>query len=144
MNGLSDPRFVQIAKALADPTRLRIFEAIARDTPRCCGDVGRRLPVTAATVSHHLRILAGAGLVESRRNGQQVQVRAIPETLAAYHAALGEVVAALAAPPEPAAPTPLSSDASPVDADASPAARRARRLAQIDARYPPSEDGGPS
>ena len=144
MNGLNDPRFVQIAKALADPTRLRIFEAIARDTPRCCGDVGRRLPVTAATVSHHLRILAAAGLVESRRTGQQVQVRAVPEALADYHAVLGEIVTALAAPPEPATVAAPTSAAGPTDADTSPAARRARRLARIDARYPPADDGGPS
>ena len=139
MSGLDDVRFVQIAKALADPTRLRIFEAVARDTPRCCGDVGRRLPVTAATVSHHLRILATAGLVETRRAGQQVHVRAIPETLAAYHAALGELVAALDASPWSTAPAPPGDRATP-DADASPAARRARRLAQLDARYPRSDD----
>lgn len=134
---LDTSRFVQIAKALADPTRLRIFEAIARDTPRSCGDVGRQLPVTAATVSHHLRVLAAAGLVESRRTGQQVQVRAVPEAIAAFHAALGEVVAALGAPRESAAPA--HAPALPAD---SPAARRARRLAQLDARYPPSGDGG--
>jgi len=141
MNGLDDPRFVQIAKALADPTRLRIFEAIARDTPQCCGDVGRQLPVTAATVSHHLRILTAAGLVESRRVGQQVRVRAVPETLAAYHAALGEVVGALERPAEPPESARPPVDAAPTVADASPAARRARRLAQLDARYPPTEDG---
>jgi len=141
MDGLDDPRFVKIAKALADPTRLRIFEAIARDTPRCCGDVGRRLPVTAATVSHHLRILAAAGLVESRRTGQQVQVRAVPEALAAYHAAVGEILTTLAAPP---APAPPSTVAAPAETDQSPAARRARRLAQLDARYPLAEDGDPS
>jgi len=132
-------RFVLIAKALSDPTRVRIFEAVACDTPRSCGDVGRQLPVTAATVSHHLRVLGAAGLIESRRTGQHVQVRAIPEAIAAFHAALGEVVAAVGAPPEPAAPSPDA--ALPAG---SPAARRARRLAQLDARYPPSGDGGRS
>src|SRR4030067_651871 len=54
MTSLDDPALVRIAKALADPTRARILEAIVRDTGLCCGDVGRRLPVTQATVSHPL------------------------------------------------------------------------------------------
>src|SRR3990172_9427913 len=102
MTSLDDPTLVRIAKALADPTRARILEAIVRDTGLCCGDVGRRLPVTQATVSHHLRVLAEAGLVESRRVGQQVRVRPVLETLEAYHAALGDLVAALDVLREPA------------------------------------------
>ncbi len=145
MTSLDDPALVRIAKALADPTRARILEAIIRDTGLCCGDVGRRLPVTQATVSHHMRVLAEAGLVESRRVGQQVRVRPVLETLEAYHAALGDLVAALDAPGEPATGAAASDDHSvPPAADQSPAARRARRLAPLDARYPRSGDGGQS
>jgi len=88
MAEMDDGRFVKIAKALADPTRLRIFQAVAQGRRLCCGDVGRRFQVSQATVSHHLRVLAEAGLVESRRDGQLVRVQAVPGTLDAYRAAV--------------------------------------------------------
>lgn len=139
--GVIDPRrFDRIAKALADPTRVRILEVINREAGLCCGDVGRRLPITQATVSYHVRTLAEAGLVESRRTGQQVQLWLVPETLAAYRTALGELVAVPAAAAEPlddpmavdeSAPSlAIQPDPPPADRDESPAARRARRRAR--------------
>src|SRR3954470_7152433 len=82
-------QFQRIAKALADARRFEILEHIAQQ-----GEVGcRRLcgcfPVRQATISHHLKELAGAGLVESRRDGQFVYYRTRPAVLEEYMAELG-------------------------------------------------------
>jgi ArsR family transcriptional regulator len=77
-----------ISKALADKTRLRIFEAIGSCDGMNCGEIVSMRGVTPATVSHHLRILAGAGLIECRRKGQFVYSKANPSTLEEYTRAL--------------------------------------------------------
>ncbi len=78
----------KISKALGDETRLRIFEAIAKRELMNCGEIVALRGVTPATVSHHLKILSDAGLIESRRKGQFVCNRAIPKTIAEYTRAL--------------------------------------------------------
>lgn len=77
----------KISKALADETRLRIFEAISRKEMNC-GDIVAGQGVTPATVSHHLKVLCDAGLIECRREGQFVHNRAVPETMDKYTRAL--------------------------------------------------------
>jgi ArsR family transcriptional regulator, arsenate/arsenite/antimonite-responsive transcriptional repressor len=78
----------RISKALADRTRLRILEAISsRDHMHCAQIVSMR-GVTPATVSHHLRILQDAGLIDCERRGQFVHSMALPQTLEAYAQAL--------------------------------------------------------
>lgn len=78
----------RISKALADKTRLLIFEAISARKGMNCGELVALRGVTPATISHHLRILSEAGLIECRRQGQFVHNRVIPETIAAYSSAL--------------------------------------------------------
>ena len=81
----------KVSKALADATRLRIFQTIsARDDVTCRELVSMR-GVTPATVSHHLKILSEAGLIACRREGQFVYSRAVRETLASYTRALAKV-----------------------------------------------------
>jgi ArsR family transcriptional regulator, arsenate/arsenite/antimonite-responsive transcriptional repressor len=81
-------RIEQISKALGDETRLRIFEAINSREQMTCGEIVSLRDVTPATVSHHLRILVDAGLIETRREGQFVYSRANPETMDEYTQAL--------------------------------------------------------
>lgn len=81
----------KISKALADATRLRIFEAIAQRENLSCGDIVSLRGVTPATVSHHLKILHEAGLIECRKEGQFVYSRSVPERLEAYSQALGRL-----------------------------------------------------
>jgi ArsR family transcriptional regulator len=78
----------KISKALADPTRLRILEAISATNQLSCGEIVSMRGVTPATVSHHLKILAEAGLIACQREGQFVYSRSVPETIAAYTRAL--------------------------------------------------------
>lgn len=81
-------RIEKISKALADATRLMIFEAISARKEMVCGELVALRGVTPATISHHLKILSDAGLVECRREGQFVHNRAVPETIAEYSRAL--------------------------------------------------------
>jgi DNA-binding transcriptional ArsR family regulator len=78
----------KISKALADQTRLKIFEAISAREEMNCGEIVALRGVTPATVSHHLKVLADAGLIRCRRHGQFVHNCAIPETIAKYSKAL--------------------------------------------------------
>lgn len=78
----------RISKALADSTRLKIFEAVSASDRMSCGEIVSMRGVTPATVSHHLRILTEAGLITCQREGQFVYSRAVPETIAAYTQAL--------------------------------------------------------
>jgi len=77
-------QFQKIAKALADPRRFEIFEKIAAGEEMCCGSISGCFPVSQATVSHHLKELADAGLIEARCEGQFKYFSARREVLAAY------------------------------------------------------------
>jgi ArsR family transcriptional regulator, arsenate/arsenite/antimonite-responsive transcriptional repressor len=77
-------QLAKISRALADPTRLRMYEAIAANDKTYCGELVEREELTPGTVSHHLKILAEAGLIDSRREGQFIYNRAIPETMKRY------------------------------------------------------------
>lgn len=77
-----------ISKALADKTRLRIYEAISSCDQMNCGQIVSLRGVTPATVSHHLRILMEAGLIDCRREGQFVYSKANPQTLEEFTRAL--------------------------------------------------------
>jgi ArsR family transcriptional regulator, arsenate/arsenite/antimonite-responsive transcriptional repressor len=81
----------KISKALADETRLRIFEAISASDHMNCGEIVSMRNISAATVSHHLKILSEAGLIACRREGQFVYSQAVPETIKAYTQALAEI-----------------------------------------------------
>ena len=81
----------KISKALADETRLRIFEAISATSHMNCGEIVSMRGLTPATVSHHLKILSDAGLIACRREGQFVYSEAVPETIAAYSRALAKI-----------------------------------------------------
>jgi ArsR family transcriptional regulator, arsenate/arsenite/antimonite-responsive transcriptional repressor len=84
-------RIEKISKALADSTRLRILETISANKGMICGELVALRGVTPATVSHHLKILAEAGLIECSRRGQCVHNRAIPQTIAEYSRALARM-----------------------------------------------------
>ena len=86
-------RIEKISKALADATRLMIFETISSNKDMVCGKLVALHRVTPATVSHHLKILSDAGLIECRRQGQCIFNRAIPKTIAEYSRALARLAA---------------------------------------------------
>lgn len=68
-------------KALGDPIRLRLLSLIASTAEICVCDLTDAFEVTGATVSHHLRVLREAGLVEAERRGTWVYYRVHKDAL---------------------------------------------------------------
>ena len=99
-------QFQRIAKALADPRRFEILEHIARQGEVGCQRLCGCFPVRQATISHHLKELASAGLVESRRDGQFVFYRIRPAVLEGYMSELRRRMAVELSSPAAHARTP--------------------------------------
>jgi ArsR family transcriptional regulator len=91
MGKMTDKELAKISKALADPTRLRIYQAISSCEEMACGEVMKKCPLAPGTVSHHLKILAEADLIEPRREGQFIYNRSRPETIREYTRALNKI-----------------------------------------------------
>src|SRR4051812_42479831 len=77
-------RFERIAKALADPRRFQILEKIANCREVGCRRLCEQFPVAQPTMSHHLKELARAGLIEPWREGQFVYYRFRADVLRDY------------------------------------------------------------
>lgn len=73
--------------ALADPTRRKVFEAIAAQ-PSAVGTLAQALPVSRPAVSQHLKVLSDAGLVQAAAHGTRRIYAIRPEGLADLRAYL--------------------------------------------------------
>jgi ArsR family transcriptional regulator, lead/cadmium/zinc/bismuth-responsive transcriptional repressor len=60
-----------IFRVLGDPTRVRILDALTA-AELCVGDIASRIGLTESAVSHQLRLLRGARIVRSRREGRMI------------------------------------------------------------------------
>ncbi|HSK91155.1 MAG TPA: metalloregulator ArsR/SmtB family transcription factor [Euzebyales bacterium] len=67
--------------ALGDPTRRRLFDAVAATGPVTATQLAGDLPVTRQAVAKHLAVLAGAGLVVATRSGRENRYEAVPDAL---------------------------------------------------------------
>jgi ArsR family transcriptional regulator, arsenate/arsenite/antimonite-responsive transcriptional repressor len=76
-------------KALADPTRVAIVNRLAAADEVCVCDFVAALDLAQPTISHHLKVLREAGLVESSRRGTWAYYRLVPAAVAQLRAALG-------------------------------------------------------
>ncbi len=64
-----------ILKAMAHPTRLFIVDELSRRGERCVRELTEMVGVDMSTVSRHLALLKGAGIVEDEKRGAQVYYR---------------------------------------------------------------------
>ncbi len=78
---LDDETLVRVLKALADPKRFRMVQELAHAGELSCGALGGRFEVTQPTISHHLRLLAEAGVLVMRHEGQHHYVSVNRELL---------------------------------------------------------------
>jgi len=85
---LTSRQFELIAKALADPRRMALLETIAGERACPCARLRDMFPVSKATISHHIKELVRAGVVEARREGQFLHCEVRREVLLAYTAEL--------------------------------------------------------
>jgi ArsR family transcriptional regulator len=70
-------------KALSDPVRLRLLSVVASHAggEACVCDLSAGIPLGQPTISHHLKVLRRARLLECERRGSWVYYRIIPEAL---------------------------------------------------------------
>ena len=78
-------------KALADPVRLRLLSLIAAAPGGCACSCDLEAPVgkSQPTVSHHLSVLADAGLITKAKQGRWVMCSIVPDRLAQLRDVLG-------------------------------------------------------
>jgi ArsR family transcriptional regulator, arsenate/arsenite/antimonite-responsive transcriptional repressor len=94
-----------ILKALADPARLRIVGFLRRPDAKCCAlpdrvcacDLESLLGLSQPAVSHHMKLLVQAGLVEATRQGRWMWYRLKPEAFRA----LAQTIAGFVDPNQP-------------------------------------------
>jgi ArsR family transcriptional regulator len=78
-----------ILKALADPRRFELLQQIAKaGCPLGCTQALAALPISAATLSHHVKELESAGLIEVRREGKFAYLSMRPGVLRSLAAGL--------------------------------------------------------
>lgn len=80
----------QMFKAIGDPVRLRLLSLIASHSggEACVCDISSPFELSQPTISHHLKVLRSAGILDSERRGSWVYYRIIPAALQRLSAVL--------------------------------------------------------
>jgi ArsR family transcriptional regulator, arsenate/arsenite/antimonite-responsive transcriptional repressor len=84
-------RVAPLLKALADPVRLRLMSLVAsHEGGEACGcDLNDAFDLSQPTISHHMKVLHDAGLVDREKRGVWVFYRVRPQALASLGALIG-------------------------------------------------------
>ena len=91
MKSLSTRELRAISRALSDPRRFQILKQIAAHSSTACSDLRAAFPITAATLSHHLKELESSGLIDTTRRGKFVDTAFRRATWEAYLAELKKI-----------------------------------------------------
>lgn len=91
---------VALLHAMAHPVRLGVMRRLAAEPETCACDFTELFAVRQPTVSQHLRVLREAGLVQTRRRGNQICYSVRPDSLARLEALLAELRTEPRAAPE--------------------------------------------
>lgn len=86
---MTDEQFHKVTKALSDPKRFAIFSRIVNQAGELpCKKIVQSVRVSQATISHHLKELTNAGLIEGRKDGQCMHLSARRSVIEQYQAEL--------------------------------------------------------
>ena len=88
---MQSEQFHRITKALADVRRYEILCVIARCDEAACCDLRDHFPISAATLSHHIKELSTAGLIEIRREAKFMHIRLRRNVWKAYLSQLSKL-----------------------------------------------------
>src|SRR4051794_18082688 len=77
----TDEELSRLAWALAHPARVKILRILKERATCVCGEIVEALPLAQSTVSQHLKILKGAGLVQGEVEGPKVCYCIAPKAL---------------------------------------------------------------
>lgn len=90
LDAVTAERLAGVLKALAEPTRLRLVSIIAahQGAEACVCDLTDPVGLSQPTVSHHLKVLVDAGLLEREQRGKWAYYRLVPGALDALSRAL--------------------------------------------------------
>jgi ArsR family transcriptional regulator, arsenate/arsenite/antimonite-responsive transcriptional repressor len=89
-----EDNITKIAKALSDRTRIRILKEIAKRGSISCGDAEKIAELSQPTVSHHLKILTDAGLLNTEKNGRHIRVSVNKKTLEDFKSLITDTIKA--------------------------------------------------
>lgn len=83
MSSADAERLASSLKAIADPTRLRLLSLVAgrADGEACVCEMTDPVGLTQGTVSHHLKVLVDAGLLQREQRGKWAYYRLVPAAL---------------------------------------------------------------
>ncbi len=76
-----EENIAKIAKALSDKTRIKILKEIAAKGSISCGDAEKVVGLSQPTVSHHIKILTDAGLLNTEKDGRHLRISVNNKTL---------------------------------------------------------------
>jgi ArsR family transcriptional regulator len=84
-------RIAPLLKALADPVRLRLLSLVAshQGGEACICELNDAFDLSQPTISHHMKVLHEAGLVDRDKRGVWVYYRVRPHALASLGALIG-------------------------------------------------------
>jgi ArsR family transcriptional regulator len=97
---VKEEQITRVLKAIGDPKRRQILKlltskgccSIDRKFGLCACDIEERVKLSQPTVSHHMKILADAGLVEGEKQGQWMWYRRNEKAIAEFVEALGQAL----------------------------------------------------
>lgn len=87
----ADEELAALAKALGHPARVQIMRLLARREACICGDIVDELSLAQSTVSQHLKVLKGAGLIRGEIDGPRVCYCVEPRALRRLKALVGSL-----------------------------------------------------
>jgi DNA-binding transcriptional ArsR family regulator len=85
---ISSSKAVKVAKALGDPTRWKLVQALVPLGEVTCSELCERFPQSQPTMSHHMKTLCEAGLIRVRKQGQFHLISVDREALALFAGAV--------------------------------------------------------
>lgn len=88
---MDEAHFHRITKALADPRRYELLQRIASRPEVACNNIRCEFPISAATLSHHVKKLFKAGLIDIRKDAKYIHMKLRRAVWKKYLAQLGRL-----------------------------------------------------